>query len=35
MSKDILIYCMKSIVQYLNGDIEKFERYRDLAMQCI
>jgi hypothetical protein len=34
MSKDILIYCMKSIVQYLNGDIEKFERYRDLAMRA-
>ncbi len=32
MNNDILEYCMRSIVQYLNGDIDKFNSYKNKAM---
>ena len=32
MNNDILKYCMRSIVRYLNGDIKKFNFYKNKAM---
>lgn len=33
MNNDILKYCMRGIVRYLNGDIEKFNFYKNKAMK--
>lgn len=33
MSEDILKYCYRSIVRYLNGDMALFLQYVDKAMQ--
>lgn len=29
---DVLRYCMKGIVRYLNGDIRQFEHYKNIAI---
>ena len=33
MTKQALKYCARAVVRYLDGDMEQFERYRDMAMQ--
>ncbi len=33
MTTDVLKYCMRSIVRYLNGDIEKFNLYKNKALE--
>jgi hypothetical protein len=33
MSKDVLAYCLRAIVRYLDGNYELFNHYRDTAMQ--
>lgn len=33
LDKDVLRYSMRSIIQYLNGDINMFNFYKDKAMQ--
>ena len=33
MSKDVLAYCYRAAVRYLNGDMDLFKHYRDMAMQ--
>ena len=32
MNNDILKYCMRGIVQYLDGNIDKFNSYKNKAM---
>jgi hypothetical protein len=34
MTVDAMKYCARAVIRHLNGDIEKFERYRDLAMHA-
>lgn len=33
MKDKVLEYCMRGIVMYLNGDVEQFERYKDIATE--
>ena len=33
MTKQALEYCARAVVRHLNGDMEHFERYRDMAIQ--
>lgn len=41
MTAGALEYCTRAVIQYLNGDFEKFQNYVDIAMhiyekeQCI
>ncbi len=32
MNNDILKYCMRGIIRYLNGDIDKFNSYKNKAI---
>lgn len=29
----VLTYCLRGIIRYLDGDLEKFEKYRDKALE--
>lgn len=33
MNNDILKYCMRGIIRYLNGDIDEFNSYKNKAMK--
>lgn len=33
MTKQALKYCARAVVRHLDGDMEQFERYRDMAIQ--
>ena len=33
MSKDVLAYCFRALVRYLDGNYELFKHYRDKALQ--
>ena len=33
MTKQALEYCARAVVRRLDGDMEHFERYRDMAIQ--
>lgn len=33
MTKQALKYCARAVVRHLDGDMERFERYRDMAIQ--
>lgn len=33
MNKEVLEHCLRGIVQYLNGDVEKFRKHANKAME--
>lgn len=36
LNRDVLVYCARGIVNYLNGDIEMFQEHIEKAMkQCL
>jgi hypothetical protein len=33
LNKDVLAYCFRAVIRYLNGDIELFKHYTKTAMK--